>query len=85
MALIRYEGEEAEIADGARILTTCEGLGVPFGCQDGLCGTCMVTVISGMENLDPKNEKEEDMGLHDNERLVCQCVIKSGTVEFEPT
>ncbi len=82
MATIRFEGRDAEVADGTKILRTAEELGLPFGCQDGICGTCMSTVLQGMENLEVRNEKELDMDIPDDQRLVCQCVIKSGLVEL---
>jgi ferredoxin len=83
MAKIRFEGEEREVEDGSRIQEACEDMGMPFGCTDGLCGTCRCTVVSGMENLEPMNEKEEDMDLLEGERLACQLFIKSGEVTFE--
>ncbi len=55
---------------------------MPFGCTDGLCGTCRCTVVAGHEYLPPKNEKEVDMGLDNGERLVCQLTIAGGKVEF---
>ena len=82
MAKVKFEGEEREVADGTKVMEACEDMGLPFGCQDGLCGTCTSTVVEGMDNLEPKNEKEDDFDLPENQRLVCQCVIKSGTVEF---
>lgn len=83
MATIRYEGDERAVPDGSALLEPCEDMNYPFGCQDGLCGTCLCTVISGMENLAPKNEKENDYGLEEGERLVCQCIINKGEVEIE--
>jgi ferredoxin len=82
MAIIRFEGREAELPDGSHVLDTCEELGMPLGCHDGLCGACVSTVVGGMENLSPKNDKELDMDLADHERLPCQCVVTSGVVEF---
>ena len=82
MATVKFEGEEREVADGGKVVEACEDMGLPFGCQDGLCGTCMSTVVSGIDNLEPKNDKEEDFDLPDGQRLACQCTIKSGTVEF---
>jgi ferredoxin len=82
MAKIVFEGETREVPDGTRVFETCEEMGMPFGCTEGVCGTCRCTVVSGMENLSPKNTKEDDMDLDDGERLACQCTIKSGTVEF---
>lgn len=82
MAIIRFEGVEREVPDNSRIQEECEEMGMPFGCTEGICGTCRCEVVSGMENLEPRNDKEEDMDLEGNERLACQCVIKTGTVEF---
>lgn len=82
MAILKFEGEEREVEDGASVVEACEAMGLPFGCQDGLCGTCMSTVTEGAENLPPKNEKEEDFDLPEGQRLVCQCTVKGGTVEF---
>lgn len=82
MATIRFEGKDSTLPDGKQILRTAEELGLPFGCQDGLCGTCMSTVVQGMENLEPPNQKELDMDLSSDQRLACQCVIKSGLVEL---
>ena len=82
MATVRFEGEERELPDGSGILDACEEMGMPFGCTEGLCGTCRSIVVEGFENLEPLNEQEEDMDLEDGERLVCQCVIKSGIVHF---
>jgi len=83
MVVIRFESEEREVPDGSRIQEACEDMGMPFGCTDGLCGTCRCIVVSGMENLEPMNDKEEDMDLLENERLACQLIIKSGEVAFD--
>lgn len=82
MAIIQFEGEEREIADGSRVQELCEDMGMPFGCTEGLCGTCRCAILKGMENLEPLNDLEMDMGLEDGERLACQCVVISGSVEF---
>ena len=82
MAIIMFEGQEVEVPEGEKIISQAESLGMPFGCTDGLCGTCRCTVVAGQEYLPPKNEKEEDMGLDNRERLVCQLTITGGKVEF---
>ena len=82
MGKVIYDGDELEVNDGGSVLEACYNLGIPFGCQDGVCGTCTVTVVSGMENLEEKTDKEKDMVLEDNERLACQCTLRSGSVEF---
>ena len=80
MPSITIDGKRVELSDGAPILAACEALGVPFGCQAGSCGTCVITVESGMDNLWPRNELEEDMRLRGNERLACQARIRTGDV-----
>lgn len=83
MAVFSANEETRDIADGGRIMEVAESMGVPFGCHHGVCGACTVTVISGLENLGPKNEAEEDMDLDDDQRLMCQCSISGGTVKVE--
>jgi ferredoxin len=80
MPKITIDGKSKELASGDTILASCEDLGVPFGCQAGSCGTCVIVVESGMENLEPKNDLEDDLGLKDNERLACQAKIQDGEV-----
>lgn len=82
MAKVRFEGEEKEVADGSAVLEALEDLGLPFGCTDGLCGTCMSSVVEGSENLSAKSEKEDDFDLEDGKRLACQCKINGGLTEF---
>lgn len=82
MATICFEGQSVTVADGEKILARCEEMGVPLGCQDGLCGTCIVTVLKGSDNLAPSNDKEVDMDLDEGQRLACQCVIVSGEVHI---
>lgn len=83
MATIRFEGAEREIRDGSSVQKMCEELGMPFGCTEGLCGTCLCVVNEGADNLKPLNEKEEDMEMEAGERLACQCIIVTGIVEFK--
>ena len=83
MAKIIIEGNEREVPDGFPIIPQCEQLGVTFGCQDGICGTCIVVVEEGMENLSEKNQAEIDMGLEANQRLACQCKVKQGVVKLK--
>lgn len=73
--------EEKEIEDGAEIQPACEEAGIPFACTEGICGTCIVEIVEGMENLSEFTEAEEDfLGEMDNERMACQCKIKHGNV-----
>jgi len=81
MAELHIDGKVEPIPDGAAILPACERLGVPTGCHAGICGTCVLTILEGMENLAPKNEAEEAMHLEPNERLACQARIVRGIVK----
>ncbi|MGM3309233.1 2Fe-2S iron-sulfur cluster-binding protein [Anabaena sp. WFMT] len=52
-----------------------------FSCRNGVCGTCLIEVMSGMENLSPVMEEERillDILAPENPhiRLACQCVVK---------
>ena len=86
MANLEFEhsGETVEIDDGSPIAEACEDEGVPFACTEGVCGTCVIEVKEGMENLtDPTQEELDFLGDDTcNERLACQCKIKKGTVKI---
>jgi ferredoxin len=76
--------EEIELEDDAPLQEACEEGGVPFACTEGCCGTCVIEVVSGMENLSSFTDAERDfLGEQDCERLACQCKIKQGTVKIK--
>jgi len=86
MAKLIFENteEEVELPDGSLITEVCEEAGVPIACAEGVCGTCVIEVTSGMENLSEFNQAEADfLGELNNERLACQCKIKKGTVKIK--
>lgn len=71
-----------------REVAQAQNLDVPFGCENGICSTCLIHIQSGKENIGPKTEQEEftldargvapeDMSV----RLGCQCTV-NGDVEF---
>lgn len=82
MAKLIFNGEEeVEVEDGDLIKPLCEEAGIPFACEEGVCGTCVVEVEEGMENLSEFTQEELDfLGEQDCERLACQCRINKGTV-----
>lgn len=84
MARILFnESEEVELADGSLIKDVCEEAGVPFACEEGVCGTCVIEVTEGGENLSQFTQEESDfLGEERKERLACQCRIKSGVVKI---
>ncbi len=86
MAKLIFEDEslEVELKEGSKIQESCEKAGIPFACTEGICGTCVIEVSEGMENLSPYTQEEEDfLGEMQNERLACQCKIQKGTVKVK--
>ncbi len=85
MAKLVFEntGDEAEVLDGHSIMEVCEDAGIPFACTEGVCGTCVIEVVEGMENLSSFTQEESDfLGESDCERLACQCRIRGGCVKI---
>jgi ferredoxin len=79
-----HNDEEIELADGAPIAEACEEAGVPFACTEGVCGTCVIEIKEGKDNLSPPTQEEQDFlgeGTCD-ERLACQCKIQKGSVKI---
>ncbi|HJZ19224.1 MAG TPA: 2Fe-2S iron-sulfur cluster-binding protein [Candidatus Nanoarchaeia archaeon] len=85
MAKIIYAktGQEKSVSDGEKIKTACEELGVLFGCEDGICGTCMINIVSGEKNLSDLTQAEKDLERDLKNRLACQCKIKKGDVKID--
>lgn len=86
MAKLFFENlqEEVTLPDGAPIMEACEEAGIPFACTEGVCGTCVIEVTDGMENLSAFNEAESDfLGDSATERLACQCCILKGCVKIK--
>jgi ferredoxin len=82
--IFEHNNEEIELEDGAAIAEACEEAGVPFACTEGVCGTCVIEVKEGKENLTSPTQEELDF-LGDgtcDERLACQCKIKSKFVKI---
>ena len=83
MAKLILNDEEMELEEGAPIKAHCEEAGVPFACEEGVCGTCVVEVEEGMDNLSEFTEEELDfLGEQEEERLACQCKLKGGCVKL---
>lgn len=76
--------DEYDLPDNSSIIEPCEEAGVPFACTEGVCGTCVIEVTEGMENLSEFNEAESDfLGELNTERLACQCKILGGCVRVK--
>jgi ferredoxin len=83
MAILKINDQEIEIENNTSLTGPSRDLGVSFGCETGVCGTCIIAVEEGMENLNEKNEKETVFCSEENKRLACQCKIKSGLVKIK--
>ena len=83
MAKLQLNGDTIEVEENVRIVDAIEEAGVPIGCSNGVCGTCEVEILEGMEHLNEMTEEEEDLGMEGNKRLGCQCQLSGGTVVME--
>lgn len=73
--------KSAEVPSGELLLEAGEKAGVEMeaGCFNCSCGTCVVEVISGMENLEPASAEELDVldqWNKDPEKFRLTCVVK---------
>ena len=86
--IIKNDGDLAlEVQDGT-CLEQLEGkCTVLFACKTASCGSCLVRVVEGAENLEAPNEQEkiglDAFGTQPTQRLCCQAKIKSGKVAVE--
>lgn len=83
MAKIIFEGREIEVGDGENIRDQCEELGVPFGCFEGICGSCVIDILEGEQNLTPITPEEVDFEMHAKKRFACQCKLKQGLIKIK--
>ena len=78
-------GDKKEVQLNESLIKAAEELGVPFSCQQGVCGTCRVEITEGADLLNELTEAEKSLGDRDqNNRLCCQMkIVKEGTVKFQ--
>ena len=75
---------------GTRVIEISEKVGsrITYGCREGDCGTCMMKITSGWNNLaepsalENKVLRENYAGKHC--RLACQAQILSGEISLQP-
>lgn len=79
--------KSVEVPAGELLLDAGEKAGVEMeaGCFNCSCGTCVVEVVSGMENLEPPSDEELDVLDSWNKdpekyRLTCVVKVKDGDV-----
>lgn len=75
-------GDTVEVEEGKCLKDVAKEHGWPiaFGCEDGVCGTCIVEVQEGKDKVSPMEEMEDQtldmMCMKDGEhRLCCQCKV----------
>ena len=76
----KNNGQQGDIVAGGAIkdVTKDQGWPIAYGCEDGVCGTCIVKVVEGKENVSKIEDQEAQtldmMCMNDGEyRLCCQC------------
>ncbi|MCW1930018.1 MAG: (2Fe-2S)-binding protein [Candidatus Kerfeldbacteria bacterium] len=84
MATIKFVDDDltvnAAVGQNLRDIAQNEGSTIPFGCELGVCGTCLSRVqapegaISSME--EQEKETLEALGAEVDCRLVCQCRVE---------
>ena len=85
------EGKTIEVEPGISICDAALNAGIPIehACEKSCaCTTCHVVVRKGFNNLDPAEEKEEDLldkawGLEPESRLSCQAKVKDQDLVVE--
>ncbi len=86
--VFKSDGKEIEVEKGTPLVQAAEdaGASITFSCKAGVCVSCIINVVKGMENLGEKTENEkatlEGFGAKPNQRLACQCTV-NGDVEIE--
>ena len=78
-----------EVEDGTPLIEFCDetDISLSFGCTEGTCGVCEITVIEGKENLSRISDEEKDYLLEEDieggMRLGCQVKIRKGDVTLK--
>ena len=77
-----------DVEDGSPLIDCCDEVDVSlsFGCTEGTCGVCELTVLEGMQNLSRVSDEEKEYLYEDDlqagMRLGCQLKIKRGEVKI---
>lgn len=85
---VHPQGTVIEVKKGAALVEVADEheTELDFGCRDGVCGTCIMRVRAGAENLSPVTDEERDtlenFAAAPGQRLACQVKIV-GDVEIE--
>ena len=88
MASIYFKPDNVthQIEDGSKLIDICDEIDVSlsFGCTEGTCGVCELTILEGKNNLSKVTDEEKDYLLPEDiaegMRLGCQLKIRNGRV-----
>ena len=79
-------GITVNVSAGTRLIEISEKVGakITYGCREGECGTCIMRIVSGMENMSTRSVLEDKV-LQENmagsrERLACQAQVLGGEI-----
>jgi|TARA_B110000438_G_C15363107_1_gene457229 2Fe-2S ferredoxin len=81
MAKIHFKPDNIthEVPDGEALIKSCDGfddISLTFGCTEGSCGVCELTIVEGQENCSKPNEFETEYlypeDIEEGMRLGCQ-------------
>lgn len=92
MAIINFQPDNIshEVENGTKLIDVCdyfEDVTLPFGCTEGTCGVCELTIVSGQQNCSEPNEIETDYlfpeDIEEGMRLGCQLKVMGGQVTLK--
>ena len=71
----KTDNVELEVEDGTPLIDFCEenGVSLSFGCTEGTCGVCEVTILEGGENLSRITDEEKDYLLKEDLEIFSYC------------
>ena len=83
-------GVTVSVPAGTRLIEVSEkaGAGITYSCREGECGTCIMKIVSGMENLAQRSVLEDKVLQENlagrNDRLACQAQVLGGEIVVRP-
>ena len=83
-------GITVTVTAGTRLIEVSEkvGAGITYSCREGECGTCIMKIVSGMENLAQRSVLEDKVLQENmagrNNRLACQAQVLGGEIVVRP-
>jgi ferredoxin len=83
-------GITVTVPAGTRLIEVSEkvGAGITYSCREGECGTCIMRIVSGMENMSERSVLEDKVLQENmagrNNRLACQAQVLGGEIVVRP-